>query len=125
MMVVFQWNIYAVVMSKTVFALVNTILNDHTLRMQVGYVQETRRTFLLPTIASAIMGLVAVVVHVIFQLFTGETIATLVAIIAAVIAYVLSLFLIGGITEADLREMPKGALIISICKKLHLIQGEY
>ncbi len=125
MMVVFQWNIYAVVMSKTVFALVNTILNDHSLRMQVGYVQETRRTFLLPAIASAIMGLIAVVVHVIFQLFTGETIATLVAIVAAVIAYVLSLFLIGGITEADLREMPKGALIISICKKLHLIQGEY
>lgn len=125
MMVVFQWNIYAVVMSKTVFALVNTILNDHSLRMQVGYVQETRRTFLLPAIASAIMGLIAVVVHVIFQLFTGETIATLVAIAAAVIAYVLSLFLIGGITEADLREMPKGALIISICKKLHLIQGEY
>lgn len=124
MMVVFQWNIYAVVMSKTVFALVNTILNDHSLRMQVGYVQETRRTFLLPAIASAIMGLIAVVVHVIFQLFTGETIATLVAIAAAVIAYVLSLFLIGGITEADLREMPKGALIISICKKLHLIQGE-
>ncbi len=124
MMVVFQWNIYAVVMSKTIFALVNTILNDHTLRMQVGYVQESRRTFVLPAIASAIMGVVALGVHLIFQLFTGETIATLLAIVAAVIAYVISLFLIGGITEADLREMPKGTMIISICKKLHLIQGD-
>lgn len=124
MMVVFQWNIYAVVMSKTIFALVNTILNDHTLRMQVGYVQESRRTFVLPSIASAIMGVVALGVHLIFQLFTGETIATLLAIVAAVIAYVISLFLIGGITEADLREMPKGTMFISICKKLHLIQGD-
>ncbi len=124
MMVVFQWNIYAVVMSKTIFALVNTILNDHTLRMQVGYVQESRRTFVLPAIASAIMGVVALGVHLIFQLFTGETMATLLAIVAAVIAYVISLFLIGGITEADLREMPKGTMIISICKKLHLIQGD-
>ncbi len=125
MMVVFQWNIYAVVMSKTIFALVNTILNDHTLRMQVGYVQETRKTFLLPTIASAIMGLVALVVHLVFQLFTGETLATLLAIVAAAITYGVSLFLIGAVTEADLREMPKGTLIISICKKLHLIQGEF
>lgn len=125
MMVVFQWNIYAVVMSKTIFALVNTILNDHTLRMQVGYVQETRKTFLLPTIASAIMGLVALVVHLVFQLFTGETLATLLAIVAAAITYGVSLFLIGAVTEADLREMPKGTFIISICKKLHLIQGEF
>lgn len=125
MMVVFQWNIYAVVMSKTIFALVNTILNDHTLRMQVGYVQETRKTFLLPTIASAIMGLVALVVHLVFQLFTGETLATLLAIVAAVITYGVSLFLIGAVTEADLCEMPKGTLIISICKKLHLIQGDF
>ncbi len=124
MMVVFQWNIYAVVMSKTIFALVNTILNDHTLRMQVGYVQETRKTFLLPTIASAIMGLVALVVHLVFQLFTGETLATLLAIVAAASTYGVSLFLIGAVTEADLREMPKGTFIISICKKLHLIQGE-
>ncbi len=124
MMVVFQWNIYAVVMSKTIFALVNTILNDHTLRMQVGYVQETRRTFVLPAIASAIMGVVALVVHLIFQLFAGETIATVLAIFAAMIAYGVSLILIGGITETDLKEMPKGTLILSICKKLHLIQGE-
>ncbi len=123
MMVVFQWNIYAVVMSKTIFALVNTILNDHTLRMQVGYVQETRRTFVLPAIASAIMGVVALVVHLIFQLFAGETIATVLAIFAAMIAYGVSLILIGGITETDLKEMPKGTLILSICKKLHLIQG--
>lgn len=124
MMVVFQWNIYAVVMSKTIFALVNTILNDHTLRMQVGYVQETRRTFVLPTIASAIMGVVALVVHLIFQLFAGETIATVLAIFAAMITYGVSLIMIGGIAETDLKEMPKGTLILSICKKLHLIQGE-
>lgn len=124
MMVVFRWNIYAVVMSKTVFAIVNTILNDHSLRMQVGYVQETRRTFVVPTIAAAIMGVVTLVVHLLLELFAGEKIATVVAVIVAVITYAVTLVLIGGVTESEMREMPKGNLLISLCRKLHLFRGE-
>lgn len=122
MMVVFRWNIYAVVMSKTIFALVNTILNDHTLRMQVGYVQESRRTFVIPVIASAVMGVVALVVHLLFELFAGEKIATVIAVLVAVVTYAVTLVLIGGVTEAEMKEMPMGNKLISICKKLHLLR---
>ena len=124
MMVVFRWNIYAVVMSKTVFALVNSILNDHTLRMQVGYVQESRRTFVIPVIASVIMGVVTLVVHLLFELFAGEKIATVVAVFAAVVVYAVALVLIGGVTEAEMREMPMGNKLISLCRKLHLFRGD-
>jgi stage V sporulation protein B len=122
MMVIFHWNIYAVVMSKTIFALVNTILNDHSLRLQVGYVQETRRTFMIPLIASAIMGVVTVVVHLVFELFAGERIATVIAVLAAVVTYAAALLLTGGITEAEMREMPMGTKLVTVCKKLHLLK---
>jgi stage V sporulation protein B len=122
MMVIFHWNIYAVVMSKTIFALVNTILNDHSLRLQVGYVQETRRTFMIPLIASAIMGVVTVVVHLVFELFAGERIATVLAVLAAVVTYAAALLLTGGIREAEMREMPMGTKLVAVCKKLHLLK---
>ena len=47
MMVAFKWNIYAVVMSSTIFAATVYMLNSHALRERIGYVQERKRTFIL------------------------------------------------------------------------------
>lgn len=125
MLVVFEWNIYAVVLSKIVFAGALCILNAHALRERIGYVQEQRRTFVIPGIAAVIMGVVALVIHLLFELFAGEKIAAVVAILAAIITYGVSLVLLGGITEDEMLDMPKGKKLVSICKKLHLIRGEY
>ena len=125
MLVVFEWNIYAVVLSKIVFAGALCILNAHALRERIGYVQEQRRTFVIPGIAAVIMGVVALVIHLLFELFAGEKIAAVVAILAAIITYGVSLVLLGGITEDEMLDIPKGKKLVSICKKLHLIRGEY
>lgn len=124
MLVVFEWNIYAVVLSKIVFAGALCILNAHALRERIGYIQEQKRTFVIPTIAAIIMGIVTLVIHLLFELFAGERIATVIAIPIAVITYGVSLVLLGGVTETEMYEMPKGKTIVSICRKLHLIRGE-
>ena len=72
MMVVFKWGIYAVVLSKIVFSLSTCILNAHALRERIGYVQEQKKTFVIPAIASIIMGIVTLVVHLLFELFVGQ-----------------------------------------------------
>ena len=36
-----------------------------------------------------------------------------------------SLFNALGITEEELLGMPKGAALVTICRRLHLIRGEY
>ena len=125
MMVVFKWNIYAVVLSKIVFSGASCILNAHSLRERIGYVQERKKTFVIPTIAATIMGVVAVVVHLLFELFAGARIATVVAVLVAVIVYGAVLVLLGGVTEEELLDMPKGASMVSLCRKLHLIRGQY
>ena len=54
---VFQWGIYGVVVSKIVFSATASMLNSHALRQKVGYIQEQKKTFLIPLLASAIMGI--------------------------------------------------------------------
>lgn len=124
MLVVFEWNIYAVVLSKIVFAGALCILNAHALRERIGYIQEQKRTFVIPTIAAIIMGIVTLIVHLLFELFVGERIATVIAIPVAIVTYGVSLVLLGGVTESEMYDMPKGKTLVSICRKLHLIRGE-
>ena len=121
MMVAFKWNIYAVVMSRTIFAATVYMLNSHALRERIGYVQERKRTFIIPIIAAGIMGAVAVIVHLLFELFAGARIATVFALLAAVPTYGAALVLLGGVTEDEIESMPKGALLLSICQKTHLL----
>lgn len=125
MLVVFKWGIYSIPVSKIIFAASICILNAHDLRETCGYVQEQRQTFVIPAIASVIMSIVALLVHLLGVLFIGEMPATVLAVIAAVIAYGISLVGLGGITEEEILAAPKGATLVSICRKLHLIRGRY
>lgn len=122
MMVLFKWGIYAVVLSKIVFSLSTCILNAHALRERIGYVQEQKRTFVIPTIASVIMGIIALVVHLLFELFVGARIATIFALLAAVVVYGIAVVLLGGVTESEMLQMPKGAKLAAICRKLKLFR---
>ena len=123
MMVVFKWGIYAVVLSKIVFSLSTCILNAHALRERIGYVQEQKKTFVIPAIASVIMGIVTLVVHLLFELFVGTRIATVIALCVAVAVYGVALVLLGGVTEKELSSMPKGPMLVKICKKAHLFRS--
>ena len=68
------------------------------------------------------MGAVAVIVHLLFELFAGARIATVFALLAAVPTYGAALVLLGGVTEDEIESMPKGALLLSICQKTHLLR---
>ncbi|MDD7769992.1 putative polysaccharide biosynthesis protein [Suipraeoptans intestinalis] len=122
MLVAFKWNIYAVVLSKTVFAGVICILNAHALRERIGYVQEQKKTFVIPILASAIMAVCTTVVHLLAELFVGDKFATVLALLVAVLTYGVALILLRGITEAEMLEMPKGAMLVKICRKLRLFR---
>ena len=71
------------------------------------------------------MGVIAVLVHLIFELFAGPYIATIIALLAAVVNYGVAIVVLGGITEEELLGMPKGATLVTLCRRLHLIKGEY
>lgn len=122
MMVAFKWGIYGVVVSKIVFSATASMLNSHALRQKVGYIQEQKKTFIIPLLASAIMGVISYGTYSLFKLLTGPKPATLVAMLVAVVVYGAGLVLLGGISEDEMKEMPKGALLVRICRKVRLFR---
>lgn len=122
MMVMFQWGIYGVVVSKIVFSATASMLNSHALRQKVGYIQEQKKTFLIPLLASAIMGALSLGAYSLFRLLIGSKPATLVAMLIAVAAYGAALVLLGGISEEEMAEMPKGRLLVKVCRKVRLFR---
>lgn len=116
-------NIFAVVIANTVFGFLMCLLNAHSIRRYSGYRQEIRKTFLVPAISATGMG---VAVWLIYQLFLyllrSNTIATIFAIIAGVFTYAALLLSLKGLTEQEIMRFPKGRMIASLAKRLHLLR---
>lgn len=125
MLVVFKWGIYSIPVSKIIFAGSICILNAHDLREACGYVQEQKQTFVIPAASAVIMGVAALLVHLLGVLFIGNVPATVLAVLAAVAVYGVSLVGLGGVTEEEIRSLPRGSMLVTVCRKLHLIRGRY
>lgn len=125
MLVVFKWNIYAVIIGNVIFSLSMCVLNGRALADTVHYVQEKKKTFIIPGIAAAIMGVTALVIQLLGELFLGKKIATVLAIVVAIATYGISLLKLGGLTEDEVLALPKGTLLLRIFTKLHLMKREY
>lgn len=59
LMLFFRLNIYAVVIANAFFAFLVCVLNAIALQRHAGYKQEFQKTFVMPAISSAIMGVIA------------------------------------------------------------------
>lgn len=125
MLVVFKWGIYSIIVSKIVFSICMCIMNSHDIREAIGYVQERQRTYVIPAVSAAIMGAVAFVLNLVLDIFMPGRLAMLIVLIAAVFVYAVCLLKFGGLSEDELLAMPKGATMISICRKLHLLNDNY
>ena len=97
------------------------VLNAAAIRKHSNYHQEVTRTFVLPLLASVIMGAAAYLVHLGCALVIGTKAATLVAIVAAVVVYFVVLIKIGGLTRRELRGFPMGSRLTRVAEKLHLL----
>lgn len=122
MLVVFQWNIYALVGSNIVFALCMCFLNVRAIHTTCGYHQEIDRTFIRPLIAAVIMGIVTYVVYLIFDIIIGgRVIPTVLAILVAVVVYAVAILKLGTLSEEEILALPQGRKIYSLCWKFRLL----
>lgn len=122
LMLFFRLNIYAVVIANTFFAFLMCILNARALQRYSGYKQEYVKTFIIPALCSAIMGVAAYFSYRgLYMLVKNNTISFFVAFVLAVLVYAVTLLLFKGLTEEEILKFPKGAFIVRIAKKLHLL----
>ncbi len=113
---------YALVIGNVSFALIVCVLNWLTIEKYLNYHQEVIKTFLIPFLCSAIMGVITYFAYEGFmKLFVSNLIATLLAVFIAVIVYFLLLVFLRGVDEEELLSIPKGRLIVKGLKKIHLL----
>ena len=123
LMLFFRLNIYAVVIANAFFAFLVCVLNAIALQRHAGYKQEFQKTFVMPAISSAIMGVIAYGVYALCKfLFKNDFVSIILSISLAVIAYFVILLLLKGLTEEELRKFPKGHLLVQAAKKIRLLK---
>lgn len=116
-------DLYALVIANLVYSGLMCLLNQWAVRRAVGYRQELLHTFLAPFLASALMGAAAWGVYgLVYRLSASNVISLIPAVGLAVVIYFALLILFRGITEKELRSIPKGYLIVKVAKKCRLMR---
>ncbi len=118
---VFDLKLYGVVISLVVFALTVCILNWISIGRYMSYKQEIRKTFVIPFAASAIMGIVILLMYLLIRKGTSDNIATLISILIGVCVYFVSLLKLKGVNESEIRSFPGGDFLARIAIFLRLI----
>lgn len=123
MLDVFNLKLYAVVYANIFFSVVMCILNAIGIWKTVRYKQEVVKTFMIPIIASGIMGIGAFASYRLFMAVVhSNTIAVIAAVLVAVVVYMVAILLLKGISREEMIQMPMGLKMAKIVDKLHLFR---
>lgn len=128
-------DLYALPVAAICYSVCMSVFNGYSMRKKLGYRQEGFKTFLIPVLASGLMGLVAWLIYEgstrLFvlggMLEQGEMnwfynlLCLAMAVLAAVPTYFGLVIKLGAIGKRELEAMPGGRTIVGIVKKLHLL----
>ena len=122
MLVAFRMNVYALVGSNIVFALIMCVLNQLKIRKVCGYKINIRHMFLKPFIAAAVMGVVTYIIWFVLDLLIGgRVIPTVIAICVAIVVYIVLILKMGTLSEDDILSLPLGGKLLRYSRKFHLV----
>ena len=121
MLDMFNMGLYGVVISCVLFALIMCILNWLAIRKYLKYQQEIVRTFVIPTISSIIMGLVAWLSNFLISKALSSLISLAISIALSVCVYFVLLIKLKGVKEKEIRSFPGGNLMAAIARFFRLL----
>lgn len=114
--------IYALAVTTVLYAIIMCILNRTTVLRYLSYRQSIMDTYVYPIIASLVMGAVSCGVYIIlYKIYPSNRIDLMIAVAIAIVVYFATIIKLGGLSEEELRRLPKGHIIVSIAKKSRLI----
>lgn len=118
----FKMGIYSVVYSNILFALTMCLLNGAAISRFLNYRQEMKKTFILPTLASGIMGAAAYGAYFLVHLtLKRNLLGVLAAMAVAVAVYGILLLKLRCVDELELLSVPGGKKLVRIARKFHLL----
>lgn len=114
--------VYVLIIGNVTFPILVCILNWRSIRNRLAYRQEIKKTFLVPLLASVIMGAAAYGSCLLLRLVVSSAlIETLVGVLVAVIVYVICIFLFHCFSKEEIYDLPCGRTIAKAAQKLHLL----
>ncbi len=123
LMFAFKLNIYAVVYANAFYAFIMCILNARSIRRYLRYRQEILRTFIIPTISALIMGAAVYgTYHGLMKVYAINSVWTMVSILVGIVVYGVFLLLLKCLSPDEILAFPKGATLLRIARKLHLVK---
>lgn len=120
-------NTYGLVFATMAFSFVMCILNALSIRKYTGYKQEISKTFVKPCICAGIMGVMIFLIQFVMMKFLpfgriGFAICLIVAVPVGIVVYFAAIIGLQVFTEEELKNVPKGHLIIKLAKKMKLLK---
>lgn len=114
--------LYGLAAANGIYSLVVCVLNQLSVRKHLDYRMDVVKFFLKPLFSAMVMGAAVFgIYHGLMFLLPVSRLALLVAIAVGVCVYGAIMLLIGGVTEDELWEFPKGGMLVQIAKKIHLL----
>lgn len=123
MLIYTEWNLYCLVIVTIIYAFMISVLNQISVYRYLGYKQEILKTFIAPLVSAMLMGMATYGTYKgVKYIINSNVVSLLVAILVAVIVYFVSIIIIGGVGEDELKRIPKGYVVIRIAKKMKLLK---
>lgn len=117
-----KMGVFAVLIANVTFAVTICGLNAVSLKKYLGYKNDFVNGYGKPLLASAGMGVVAAVVYYGLHLLLPSRIICLgAAIVLAGLTYLVLFVVVSKPTEAQIRRLPMGGLILKVLKVIHVL----
>lgn len=122
LLMVMNMGIYSMVFANIFFAICMCILNMWSIRKEIRYRQEITKTFIIPAISAAVMGVGTFAAYRLITLvIKSNLVGTIGAVGIAVVIYGVLLVRLHGIEEKELKQVPGGTRLLMLCRKIHLM----
>ncbi len=114
-----------------IYSLVMCLLNNFVMKRNLPIRNDFKKTYLLPTISSVVMGASAFGIYqlfaLIFRQFVGSDyfvnlFAAMIAVFFGAFIYFAVLVRSGGASEEDIRRFPKGNSIVKILREIKILK---
>lgn len=128
-LMVFHLGIYSLILSTTFYAVIVVLLNYCSIRKTLDFRMEWKQTVWVPLASALVMGVCAALIYkgldLVLNMVAGAYIsnaaATLASVVIAACVYFIAMIRIGGYTKEMLLAFPKGAVLVRVAEKLHLL----
>lgn len=115
--------LYTLAGANIAYSFMMCLLNHVSVIKYLGYREDAIKTYLKPLLAAVCMGVVAFgVYHGVFYIINENRISVIAAIAIAAVVYFSLIIKLGAVNEDELKSFPKGALLVRLAKKTHLLK---